>query len=596
MFLSRTLMITLLTVIIFVSLLYLLRPINDFDFFWHLKTGEIILQNKSLPAIDPFSFTTPATLTSRQHFILTSYWASQAIYSLIYTAAGMNGIVLLRGFMAGLIIIMLLCLRKGDRIVTLGLGLLSLVIFFELYPLERPQVFSFLFFGLLIHLLNRIKTARIHEDQQGRYSRFTDFAGLVLPLCLLMIVWSNMHGGHLIGQATIVFYMTVEGFKFAHRSLRPIGRKTYLLLIAAGIAGLSFSLINPNSYHALGELMSMPSYMKDYNIEFQSTLAIFRVYDNYTMAFFWVVLLLAGAGILTNISKADITEVLLLAGTGYFAFMQMRYIAFFLVAALPVTAINLSLRRFQPLIRAGVIIAAMTAVLFFTRDELPSLKNFSSLGKSSSANWVNEYSFPIRAVDFIQANHLEGNMFNRQSWGGYIMWRLGPEEKVFFDGRQLNEGIYAQATLVEIAYAEDIAGVPFWKSTLDAYGVKYVIIPFFQPHGAVLPLVPALINDPDWTPVFFYMNSVIFVKNSPENYPVLSTNSIPKDYFVDDLINICNNLIHDYPSIIYPYIAKGDLFAIKNKPKEARETYEQALSLSPHNITARERLRALSRK
>lgn len=263
LFLSRILNIALLAVLIFVSLLYLLRPINDFDFFWHLKTGEIIWQDKSLPATDPFSFTTPATLTSRQHFILTSYWASQVIYYFIYAAAGMNGIVLLRGALAGLIIIMLLSLRRGDRTVTLGLGLLSLVIFFELYPLERPQVFSFLFFGLLIHLLNRIKTARIREDQQGRPGSFTEFAVLALPLCLLMLVWSNMHGGHLIGQATIVFYLTIEGSKFAHKSLRPVGKKAYLLLIAAGIAGLSFSLINPNSYHALGELMSMPSYMKE---------------------------------------------------------------------------------------------------------------------------------------------------------------------------------------------------------------------------------------------------------------------------------------------------------------------------------------------
>ena len=32
--------------------------ISDPDFWWHLKTGEYIVQHGSLPVPDPFSFTT----------------------------------------------------------------------------------------------------------------------------------------------------------------------------------------------------------------------------------------------------------------------------------------------------------------------------------------------------------------------------------------------------------------------------------------------------------------------------------------------------------------------------------------------------------
>ena len=34
-----------------------LRPIADPDFWWHLRTGQLIVQTQSIPHIDPFSFT-----------------------------------------------------------------------------------------------------------------------------------------------------------------------------------------------------------------------------------------------------------------------------------------------------------------------------------------------------------------------------------------------------------------------------------------------------------------------------------------------------------------------------------------------------------
>jgi hypothetical protein len=39
------------------SFFFAARPLSDGDFWWHLKTGEYILNTRSIPKTDFFSFT-----------------------------------------------------------------------------------------------------------------------------------------------------------------------------------------------------------------------------------------------------------------------------------------------------------------------------------------------------------------------------------------------------------------------------------------------------------------------------------------------------------------------------------------------------------
>lgn len=59
--------------------IYLLRPLYDPDFYWHLKTGQWIWQNKALPLIDPFGVQPVLEPSPRTGFILTSYWLNQLV-------------------------------------------------------------------------------------------------------------------------------------------------------------------------------------------------------------------------------------------------------------------------------------------------------------------------------------------------------------------------------------------------------------------------------------------------------------------------------------------------------------------------------------
>ena len=43
--------------------------------------------------------------------------------------------------------------------------------------------------------------------------------------------------------------------------------------------------------------------------------------------------------------------------------------------------------------------------------------------------------FPAAAVAFLSREHPPGPILNHYNWGGYFIWKLYPEYRVFMDGR-----------------------------------------------------------------------------------------------------------------------------------------------------------------
>ena len=111
---------------------------------------------------------------------------------------------------------------------------------------------------------------------------------------------------------------------------------------------------------------------------------------------------------------------------------------------------------------------------------------------------------PVKAVEFLKANHLAGPMLNDYTYGGYLIW-AAPEYPVFIDGR------------ADIFEWTGVFGEYMNWSTLQSdpnlllkkYKINYCLLTPQSEMAHVLPLLP------DWKNVYSDSNSVIFARITP---------------------------------------------------------------------------------
>jgi len=212
--------------------------INDPDIWWHLKTGEYIAKTKDIPDEDLFSYTGPRELTEGQVAGLQANWLAQVVFYSSYRVGGFAGV----GFLRGLLIVLpvfaiYLWLTERGSPPWLALGALAfvgLMLSTQLYyAFERPQGLSFLLALMAVFLL---------EDLRRKKKR----ALLFLPL--LMAVWSNVHGGYIIGDMIIALYIAGEGARWIYNRLMRSPEPANPAFFIGALSGVLATGLNPNGF------------------------------------------------------------------------------------------------------------------------------------------------------------------------------------------------------------------------------------------------------------------------------------------------------------------------------------------------------------
>jgi hypothetical protein len=95
---------------------------------------------------------------------------------------------------------------------------------------------------------------------------------------------------------------------------------------------------------------------------------------------------------------------------------------------------------------------------------------------------------------------------NHYNWGGYFIWKLYPQYKVYIDGRA---DLYGDSFLDEFASAYYLKGRS-WRDPLEKWGLQMVVLP------ADAPLVTALKTLPGWGQVFSDRQAVVLTRDGQE--------------------------------------------------------------------------------
>ena len=495
------------------------KEISDTDFWWHLKSGEYIWQTHSLPDPDPFAYTTasagsayPGEETTR-HFNLTHEWLSQLLLYLIYRAAGFGGVVLGRAaLLAGFCVVagLIAYRRVGGFYRPIAVALATAAVA-SAFGADRPYLVSFLFVAILVAIL---------DSGQERLLWFWP------PL---MLVWANSHGGFILGWAVLAAALLAK-------PRRPV-RSWALCVAAALIAGL-----NPNGFRVIPVLLN-------YRHSFlTSTLAEWRPAVLWPPSAF-AILLLAGATVLIyarrRVRMLDWLLCAAFAAAGLLAGRNTFLIGFLspVLIATYLPPIKISSRSLE-LAAAALLFGALA---------------FVGAGRRGFQLRVAGWAFPMGAVEFMRSHGVTQRIFNTYEYGGYLIWRLWPRERVFIDGRALSESVFADYG--RILHKADV-------SLLDRYGVEVIVMNTFEyTSGVAYTLAPALAESEDqqWKLVYADATAVIFMRHPPPDMRILASSQVFEAMQAE-----CDLHIEHEPQ--YPACARalGLMFDNAGEPANAR--------------------------
>jgi len=464
------------------------RNVVDPDVWWHLKTGQSIVEHKSVPRVDPFSYT-----RAGEPWIAHEWLTDLLLYGLERIAGYAGLIIVFAAVIVGTFF--LLYLRCGPN--PYAAGVATLIAAWATMPLwgVRPQVLSLLLTSLWLLILER-------SDRNPKILWWT------LPLTLL---WVNLHAGFALGLALSALFLAAG---LIERRMGYSDQTAPHLRTAALVLLLDFLLVplNPNGL----KLFSYPIETLR-STAMQSYIAEWASPNFHRAEYLPFLLLILGTFAALGWSRFHVRPraLMLLLVSLYAGLCSIRFIPLFILIAVPLPCESLGSRlenRSPRARRPHMTRSFMNAVIVLAMAAFALIHFTQVIERQPQAE---RQVFPTGAVAFLHAHPPSGRIFNHYDWGGYLIWKLYPSTPVFIDGRA---DLYEKPLLDQFADTYQLKND--WQKTLQLWNIDTVIIP--QDSA----LATGLRVSPGWTLAYQDPQSVV-LRASPHPIPVTSTLPLP---------------------------------------------------------------------
>jgi hypothetical protein len=456
-----------------------LVPLKPNDFWWHLKTGEYIFTNHSIPTTNIYAWTLP----SNQPFYYAA-WLAELLFYLLYRLGNISLIEFTRTLLIAIAMWMIASeahRQSGSwRISALVMALLSMMITNNL--LVRTQMWAWVPFVITFIVLKRYAEGTLN----WRW----------LLLCpLSMVFWVNVHGSFILSLILVGAFFVGEAIRklvnfessLKWNQIGLIGGTGLLSGLAmlinprfTGIISYTINLLtNPSSQQLIEEWQS-PSLHGLSNIVFYTSILVFVLVFAYTKF------------------RPTPSEIILLVGFMWLAWSGQRYVIWYGMISTPLLArlikdLPIKVPTFVPqknwlnLGLAILIFIPAVAVQPWFVEHIPlPAQYWQQVLRGSTAGPLLDTGTPVAATDYLKS-HPGGNLFNEMGYGSYLIWAV-PTQGVFVDPRV---ELYPYDQWMDYIHINNSTN---YDQLLAKYGVDRILLDKkLQPN-----LAASLSNDHRW--------------------------------------------------------------------------------------------------
>ncbi len=466
------------------------RSVTDPDVWWHLRTGQLILQSHQVFHTDPYSFT-----RFGQPWV-DHEWLSQVLIFSLYRLAGWGGLI--TGFSAviaaAFMVVFLRC--PGRPHVA---GVITLLGAFASAPSwgVRPQMLTLLLASVLLLILER------------SYQR----PNLLWWTPPLMLVWVNLHAGYALGIALMALFLVGDALDLAFgfavlesQNVSQPGARFRTLSLAIVICA---AVVPLNPYG-----VAMYAYPLDTlrSRAMQSYIGEWFSPDFHQGRYLPTLAMILATVALPALSPRRLRprEILLLSVTTFAALRSVRHIPIYTLVAIPIVSAMVQAwlqqcgfaRRLefkqQSLTLAKTLLNAVLLASFIVFTVVRV--GYVSRGQADAE----AKELPAAAASFVATQRPPAPMLNHYNWGGYFIWKLYPEYRVYIDGRA---DLYGDVLMNDLATTYYLRG-DSWRNPFEKWGIQTVVLP---PDA---PLVTALGALPDWKTIYADKQAVVLTKKA----------------------------------------------------------------------------------
>ncbi|MDD5290272.1 MAG: hypothetical protein PHT40_03715 [Patescibacteria group bacterium] len=548
---KKILLILVLILFLFVCFLALAKKIDlaTADLGRHLKNGEVFWQTLTVPQGNFYSYTNP------DFPFLNHHWGTGVIFFLIQKMAGWNGLSLF--FIALNLGAFIFLFLAGQKLADWKLFLLFCLPAIPLLasrPEIRPEAISYFFSALVFYLLIKFK-----ESGQQKWLWF-------LPP--IFLIWVNCHiyfffGLFLMGAFWVeeIFHTIVypertrlsfccgknfgggaEGSpqkleKTAQTprdpSIRPITigltRDKLRKLTLIGIISILITLFNPAGLKGLlypfqifnnygyRVLENQTFFFLKKLIAYPATIYFEILFGLLILSWLWRIFWVA-----RRQEKFPVALFLISVFVSYLGIKAVRNFALFGLMAPVLIAANVASQKLNEFLKKkeawGIIflVIALFACFFWAPNYLGSGQFGLELSPGAAA-----------AGEFFLKQKITGPIFNNYDLGGYLIYYLYPQQKVFVDNRPeaypaeffQNDYIAAQesdARWQKLDEKYNFNAIFFYRLDLTPWGQNFLI---------------TRAKDLNWRVVFVDEENIIFVKDNAQNKKLIEKYGLPREMF-----------------------------------------------------------------